>query len=141
MLRLGSESVSAAGLALPLPLAMPTLPSLPMAAMARTARQGPACCRCRCCCCCCCRRCCCRCCCRRCCCRCRRLLWILWETTCATDGVLQPTLAGLPPDSVVVPAEKSHVYYGDVEVVVLDEADTMFDRGFGPEVRPAALPN
>lgn len=27
------------------------------------------------------------------------------------------------------------MYYGDVEVVVLDEADTMFDRGFGPEVR------
>ena len=32
-------------------------------------------------------------------------------------------------------AEKSHLYYGDVEVVVLDEADTMFDRGFGPEVK------
>ena len=36
----------------------------------------------------------------------------------------------LPPQH----AEKAHLYYGDVEVVVLDEADTMFDRGFGPEV-------
>ena len=32
-------------------------------------------------------------------------------------------------------AEKANLYYGDVEVVVLDEADTMFDRGFGPEVK------
>lgn len=30
--------------------------------------------------------------------------------------------------------EKSSLYYGDVDVVVIDEADTMFDRGFGPEV-------
>ncbi|PRW05784.1 DEAD-box ATP-dependent RNA helicase 39 [Chlorella sorokiniana] len=39
------------------------------------------------------------------------------------------------PQRVMQHAEKSHVYYGDVEVVVLDEADTMFDRGFGPEVK------
>ena len=31
------------------------------------------------------------------------------------------------------------MYYGDVEVVVIDEADTMFDRGFGPEVRHPSL--
>lgn len=39
------------------------------------------------------------------------------------------------PQRVMQHAEKSNVYYGDVEVVVLDEADTMFDRGFGPEVK------
>ncbi|KAI3431312.1 hypothetical protein D9Q98_004370 [Chlorella vulgaris] len=39
------------------------------------------------------------------------------------------------PQRVMQHAEKSHLYYGDVEVVVLDEADTMFDRGFGPEVK------
>lgn len=30
--------------------------------------------------------------------------------------------------------DKGNVYLGDVQVVVLDEADTMFDAGFGPEV-------
>ena len=39
------------------------------------------------------------------------------------------------PQRVMQHADKSNLYYGDVEVVVLDEADTMFDRGFGPEVR------
>ena len=34
---------------------------------------------------------------------------------------------------------KSNVYYGDVEIVVLDEADTMFDRGFGPGERAHLL--
>ena len=32
-------------------------------------------------------------------------------------------------------APAGQLFYGDVELVVLDEADTMFDRGFGPEVR------
>lgn len=32
-------------------------------------------------------------------------------------------------------AEEGNLYYGDVEAVVVDEADTMLDRGFGPEVR------
>lgn len=39
------------------------------------------------------------------------------------------------PTRVVQHAEKSSLYYGDVDVVVIDEADTMFDRGFGPEVK------
>ena len=38
------------------------------------------------------------------------------------------------PGKVVQHAERGNVFYGDVEVVVLDEADTMMDRGFGPEV-------
>eukprot|EP00889_Picochlorum_renovo_P001014 jgi/Picre1/28044/NNA_001004.t1 len=38
------------------------------------------------------------------------------------------------PSKVVQHAEKGNLFYGDVEVVVLDEADTMMDRGFGPEV-------
>lgn len=37
-------------------------------------------------------------------------------------------------------AEKSNLYFGDVEYVVLDEADTMFDKGFGPEVRAVLKP-
>lgn len=39
------------------------------------------------------------------------------------------------PPSDPPPAEEGNLYYGDVETVVLDEADTMLDRGFGPEVR------
>jgi hypothetical protein len=41
----------------------------------------------------------------------------------------------LPCTACCTAAEKANLYYGDVEVVVLDEADTMFDRGFGPEVK------
>ncbi|GMH34347.1 hypothetical protein BSKO_02181 [Bryopsis sp. KO-2023] len=48
----------------------------------------------------------------------------------------------MPQDLVVAtPARlKEHVdarnvFFGDVEVLVLDEADTMFDAGFGPEVK------
>lgn len=68
-----------------------------------------------------------------------------WRATCAQSLETSPcpprvTLAPPPPPGLVprlapVCAEKSNVYYGDVEVVVLDEADTMFDRGFGPEVK------
>lgn len=38
------------------------------------------------------------------------------------------------PARVVQHARAGNLYYGDVEYVVLDEADTMMDRGFGPEV-------
>lgn len=38
------------------------------------------------------------------------------------------------PGKVVQHSDKGNFFYGDVEVVVLDEADTMLDRGFGPEV-------
>jgi superfamily II DNA/RNA helicase len=38
------------------------------------------------------------------------------------------------PARVAQHADKGSLYYGDVDVVVLDEADTMLDRGFGPEV-------
>lgn len=38
------------------------------------------------------------------------------------------------PGKVVQHSDKGNFYYGDVEVVVLDEADTMLDRGFGQEV-------
>lgn len=39
------------------------------------------------------------------------------------------------PQRLLQHAERGQLFYGDVELVVLDEADTMFDRGFGPEVR------
>ena len=35
---------------------------------------------------------------------------------------------------------QGHLFWGDVRYVVLDEADTMFDRGFGPEVRAVLAP-
>lgn len=38
------------------------------------------------------------------------------------------------PMRVAQHAQRGNVFYGDVEVVILDEADTMLDRGFGPEV-------
>jgi superfamily II DNA/RNA helicase len=39
------------------------------------------------------------------------------------------------PRRVAQHAAAGRVFYGDVQVVVLDEADTMLDEGFGPEVR------
>jgi len=39
------------------------------------------------------------------------------------------------PQKLVQHAEKGHLYWGDVHYLVLDEADTMFDKGFGPEVK------
>ena len=44
------------------------------------------------------------------------------------------------PQKIVQQAEKGHLYFGDVQYVVLDEADTMFDKGFGPEVRALLNP-
>ena len=38
------------------------------------------------------------------------------------------------PARVVQHARAGNLFYGDVEYIVLDEADTMMDRGFGPEV-------
>jgi superfamily II DNA/RNA helicase len=39
------------------------------------------------------------------------------------------------PTRVVQHAKEGNLYYGDIEFIVLDEADTMFDQGFLPEVR------
>ena len=44
------------------------------------------------------------------------------------------------PQKLLQHAEKGNVFYGDVQYVVLDEADTMFDRGFGPEVEKVLGP-
>lgn len=44
------------------------------------------------------------------------------------------------PQKLLQHAEKGNVFYGDVQYVVLDEADTMFDRGFGPEVESVLGP-
>lgn len=44
------------------------------------------------------------------------------------------------PQKIMQQAEKHNLYFGDVEFVVLDEADTMFDKGFGPEVRAVLKP-
>ena len=44
------------------------------------------------------------------------------------------------PQKIMQQAERHNLYFGDVEFVVLDEADTMFDKGFGPEVRAVLKP-
>ncbi|KAK9795517.1 hypothetical protein WJX73_003999 [Symbiochloris irregularis] len=44
------------------------------------------------------------------------------------------------PQRVMHHSQLGNLFYGDVEVIVLDEADTMFDRGFGPEVRAVLKP-
>ncbi|MCO5605731.1 hypothetical protein L7F22_059915 [Adiantum nelumboides] len=39
------------------------------------------------------------------------------------------------PGRLLKHIEDGNVAYGDIKYVVLDEADTMFDRGFGPDVK------
>ncbi|GAV58225.1 DEAD domain-containing protein/Helicase_C domain-containing protein [Cephalotus follicularis] len=44
------------------------------------------------------------------------------------------------PGRVLQHIEEGNMVYGDIKYVVLDEADTMFDRGFGPEIRKFLAP-
>ena len=60
------------------------------------------------------------------------------QQTAALAGPLD-ILVGTP-QKVAQHAAQGHLFYGDVRFVVLDEADTMFDRGFGPEVRALLQP-
>lgn len=39
------------------------------------------------------------------------------------------------PGRVLQHIEEGNIVYGDIKYLVLDEADTMFDRGFGPDIR------
>ncbi|XP_004489911.2 DEAD-box ATP-dependent RNA helicase 39 [Cicer arietinum] len=39
------------------------------------------------------------------------------------------------PGRILQHIEEGNMVYGDIKYVVLDEADTMFDRGFGPDIR------
>ncbi|XP_075494623.1 DEAD-box ATP-dependent RNA helicase 39 [Primulina tabacum] len=39
------------------------------------------------------------------------------------------------PGRVLQHIEEGNMVYGDIRYLVLDEADTMFDRGFGPDIR------
>ncbi|GLU06930.1 hypothetical protein SLE2022_239140 [Rubroshorea leprosula] len=39
------------------------------------------------------------------------------------------------PGRVLQHIEDGNIVYGDIKYLVLDEADTMFDRGFGPDIR------
>ncbi|KAF7140437.1 hypothetical protein RHSIM_Rhsim06G0092900 [Rhododendron simsii] len=39
------------------------------------------------------------------------------------------------PGRVIQHIEEGNMVYGDIQYLVLDEADTMFDRGFGPDIR------
>ncbi|KAK1265012.1 DEAD-box ATP-dependent RNA helicase 39 [Acorus gramineus] len=39
------------------------------------------------------------------------------------------------PGRVLQHIEEGNLVYGDIKYLVLDEADTMFDRGFGPDLR------
>ncbi|KZV54499.1 DEAD-box ATP-dependent RNA helicase 39 [Dorcoceras hygrometricum] len=44
------------------------------------------------------------------------------------------------PGRVLQHIEEGNMVYGDIKYVVLDEADTMFDRGFGPDIRKFVQP-
>ncbi|PKI58066.1 hypothetical protein CRG98_021559 [Punica granatum] len=44
------------------------------------------------------------------------------------------------PGRVLQHIEEGNMVYGDIKYVVLDEADTMFDRGFGPDIRKFLSP-
>ncbi|KAM1759709.1 hypothetical protein ACFX12_002666 [Malus domestica] len=44
------------------------------------------------------------------------------------------------PGRVLQHIEDGNLVYGDIKYVVLDEADTMFDRGFGPDIRKFLVP-
>ncbi|KAF3664050.1 DEAD-box ATP-dependent RNA helicase 39 [Capsicum annuum] len=44
------------------------------------------------------------------------------------------------PGRVLQHIEEGNMVYGDIRYLVLDEADTMFDRGFGPDIRKFLAP-
>ncbi|KAK2420766.1 DEAD-box ATP-dependent RNA helicase [Trifolium repens] len=44
------------------------------------------------------------------------------------------------PGRILQHIEEGNMVYGDIQYVVLDEADTMFDRGFGPDIRKFLAP-
>lgn len=44
------------------------------------------------------------------------------------------------PGRILQHIEEGNMVYGDIQYVVLDEADTMFDRGFGPEIKKFLAP-
>lgn len=44
------------------------------------------------------------------------------------------------PGRVLQHIEEGNMVYGDIKYLVLDEADTMFDRGFGPDIRKFLAP-
>jgi superfamily II DNA/RNA helicase len=44
------------------------------------------------------------------------------------------------PGRILQHIEEGNLVYGDIKYVVLDEADTMFDRGFGPDIRKFLAP-
>ncbi|KAF6171002.1 hypothetical protein GIB67_028563 [Kingdonia uniflora] len=44
------------------------------------------------------------------------------------------------PGRVLQHIEDGNLVYGDIKYLVLDEADTMFDRGFGPDIRKFLSP-
>ncbi|XP_060173189.1 DEAD-box ATP-dependent RNA helicase 39 [Lycium barbarum] len=44
------------------------------------------------------------------------------------------------PGRLLQHIEEGNMVYGDIRYLVLDEADTMFDRGFGPDIRKFLAP-
>ncbi|KAL0711858.1 hypothetical protein Bca4012_018836 [Brassica carinata] len=44
------------------------------------------------------------------------------------------------PGRILQHIEEGNMVYGDIAYLVLDEADTMFDRGFGPDIRKFLAP-
>lgn len=62
-----------------------------------------------------------------------------WEQQAKQLGQPIDVLIGTP-QRILQHAERGNLFYGDIKLVVLDEADTMFDAGFGPEVRALLRP-
>lgn len=78
-----------------------------------------------------------------------KICWLMSYLSVPTGGTYAQQAAALAtpldilvatPQKLLQHAEKGNVFYGDVQYVVLDEADTMFDRGFGPEVERILRP-
>ncbi|KAL5080819.1 hypothetical protein RYX36_009240 [Vicia faba] len=44
------------------------------------------------------------------------------------------------PGRILQHIEEGNMVYGDIQYLVLDEADTMFDQGFGPDIRKFIAP-
>ena len=47
---------------------------------------------------------------------------------------------GSGPLWVLQRIEEGNMVYGEIKYLVLDEADTMFDHGFGPDIRKFLAP-
>ncbi|KAK9901861.1 hypothetical protein M0R45_001919 [Rubus argutus] len=66
------------------------------------------------------------------------------QESCLSRCFVLPSSSAIMQDSgllwILQHIEDGNLVYGDIKYVVLDEADTMFDRGFGPDIRKFLAP-